>query len=116
HREFFSHAKVERTHEPGRPIASYRLALYNHFRGTNPRMPGREVRTESDAKGSCQARQAPRLTSLRVSAIAAFATCPFPATRRIVGAMASRNEWIISSRFPIQSAIMTTGIMIVMNG
>src|SRR6266513_554288 len=36
HREFFSHAKVERTHEPGRPIASYRLALYNHFRGTEP--------------------------------------------------------------------------------
>src|SRR5205807_457174 len=36
HREFFSHAKVERTHEPGRPIASYRLALYNHFRGTKP--------------------------------------------------------------------------------
>jgi len=34
--QFISHAKVERTHDPGRPIASYRPALYNHFLGTAP--------------------------------------------------------------------------------
>src|SRR5437870_8102059 len=32
--QFTSHAKVERTHDPGRPIASYRLALYNYFQRT----------------------------------------------------------------------------------
>src|SRR6266581_3203183 len=34
--QFTSHAKVERTHDPGRPIASYRLALYNYFLSTRP--------------------------------------------------------------------------------
>ncbi len=61
-------------------------------------------------------RQVPRMPSSATDTTARTGTLPLPATRLIVGAMASRNVWIMSSRLPIQSAIITTGIMIVMNG
>src|SRR6266705_3478508 len=58
----------------------------------------------------------PRAASPATSMIARVGTVPLLATALIVGAIASRNVWIMSSRLPIQSAIITTGIMIVMNG
>src|SRR5438132_1610918 len=74
------------------------------------------VQDETGVDGDASATQELRATSSIASAMPFAGTAPFPATRRIVGAMASRNVWIMSSRLPIQSAIITTGIMIVMNG
>ena len=66
-----------------------------------------------------RSRRRRRPYAVRAATLAATVETSTPRSRmesRIEGEIARRYEWIMLSRFPIHSAIITTGTMIVMNG